>query len=761
MKRLKTIISLILVVMIPLSFSVHAAVQPQISATETVTRIREVETLRDTNSETYLLSDGTYECVVYAEDKYYLDDSQSLRLIDNSIAEVDTATDITSRQYKNTANAFDVYFSDSGTPEVNIIYNENGISFTPAVTASKKGVQAKPERSVMTVGKVENCTTLNELTSTGSNTVVYKNAFRDTDLVYVLENSALKEYIILNSANAPNEFSFMFTLDNVTMKNADGNAYFTAADGTTIFALDSLFAVDANGAITENLIYSSAPVANTNEVLITVTLNKEYISSSNRAFPVIIDPTVMISSTETADACVCSYTPNTNYQMATQLRTGYEPDYGIRRSYIKFNIPSSVPANCVTNATLDIEKLSGVAPTIRAYRCLSSWSSGTITWNNMPSFTAVYPSTASTEYREGSTWYTMNVTEVVSRWVDGSRPNFGFVIKDLTEDDPDHWTTLYSSDAPSPHKPELHITYSNASDNNDEGDDTYFLALENIYGFTTGEATLIMKLYSQVTNKFSSNSIYYNAWISSRLLGGMIYGNSASLSGSLSSFKWQDVAGSVFSGDEASYYTNTLGFTLSEYMQLKNILQNQHNNASYQNKGDFAHMQISLAARLACYLDIDGLASNIAGDDETISYLAGWLGDATLLTNGTTSFGNDDYIADLDAENIYRQIIQGRSITLASECYFSDLYTSTRAEIFTNYISYETIEYKVYYELIDKNIYYQIDMAAAEGDVISVKILQGLLEDEEYHQEMILTNYPDTYDFLYSVYNELNVLGDY
>ena len=32
---------------------------------------------------------------------------------------------------------------------------------------------------------------------------------------------------------------------------------------------------------------------------------------------------------------------------------------------------------------------------------------------------------------------------------------------------------------------------------------------------------------------------------------------------------------------------------------------------------------------------------------------------------------------------------------------------------------------------------------------------------EEYHQEMILTNYPDTYDFLYSVYNELNVLGDY
>ena len=339
MKRLKSVVSLFLVIVLSLSLSINVAAQPQISAAETVTRICEVETLRETNSETYLLSDGTYECVVYAEDKYYLDNSQSLRLIDNSITRVDATTYTTSGQYKNAANAFDVYFSDSGTPEVNIVYNENGISFTPVATASKKGVQTNQERSVMTVGKVENCTTLNELTTTGSNTVVYNNAFRDTDLVYVLENSALKEYIILNSANASNKFSFMFTLDNVRMQTADGNAFFTAADGATIFALDSLFAIDANGVVTENLGYSFAPIADTNKVVITVTLDEEYLSSSDRVFPVVIDPTIMISSTETADACVCSGYPNTNYRTATQLRTGYDTDYGIRRSYIKFNIP--------------------------------------------------------------------------------------------------------------------------------------------------------------------------------------------------------------------------------------------------------------------------------------------------------------------------------------------------------------------------------------------------------------------------------------
>ena len=461
MKSFTSVISLFLVFVLSLSSSINATAQSQSSAKETVTRLHEVETLRETNSETYLLSDGTYECVVFAEDKYYLDDSQTLQRIDNSIAKIDTATFTTSEQYKNTANAFDVYFSDSGTPEVNIVYNENGISFTPAVTTSKKGVQTNQERSVMTVGKVENCTTLNKLTTTGSNTVIYNNAFRDTDLVYVLENSALKEYIILNSANASNEFSFMFTLDNVTMQTADGSAYFTASDGETIFALDSLFAVDANGAITENLSYSFAPIADTNKVVITVILDEEYLSSSERAYPVVIDPTVMISSSDTADACVCSNTPNTNYQMSAQLRTGYEPDYGIRRSYIKFNIPNSVPAHSITNATLDIEKVSGVAPTMKAYLCMSPWSSSSITWKNQPSGTAnyIFGSSVSVPFRPGSSWYTMNVTEIVSYWVNGVYTNNGFFIKDINESDPDHWSTLYSSDADSPHKPELHIAY--------------------------------------------------------------------------------------------------------------------------------------------------------------------------------------------------------------------------------------------------------------------------------------------------------------
>lgn len=44
---------------------------------------------------------------------------------------------------------------------------------------------------------------------------------------------------------------------------------------------------------------------------------------------------------------------------------------------------------------------------------------------------------------------------MVNAWVDGNYMNYGFVLVDSVENDPDHWTTLYSSDADSPHKPEL------------------------------------------------------------------------------------------------------------------------------------------------------------------------------------------------------------------------------------------------------------------------------------------------------------------
>lgn len=468
MKKNRRILSLLLAVSLLFSSSalVSATGTAQTEEAEVV-RLGEVESLRETNSQTYLLSDGSYECVVYAEDKFYLDESDTLQLIDNSIKAETTALSTT---YTNTANVFDVTFSDSGAPEVSISLDGKSVTFSPLNASSGTGNHIVAEDCAALVGKVNYCQTLDTLTSTGSNTVTYEDAFTNTDLVYVLENHALKEYIILNSASAPNEFSFLFSMEGLTMQTVDGKTYFADEDGESVFGLADLFAIDAENALTEDVTYSFVPVKGTTNVIVTITLDEEYLTAPERVFPVVIDPSFIISSYETADTWVCSYYPDTNYYLSSYLRTGMDTDYGIRRSFIRFDIPSSIPEDGLLLALLDIEKSAGATPTIKAHRCIGDWTSSTLTWNNQPLYNTTheqsYSSTA-TLRSEGSTWYRMVVTDIVKSWTDGLRTNYGFAIVDSYEFDTDYWTTFYSSDADSPHKPELYIYYTETPEDPD------------------------------------------------------------------------------------------------------------------------------------------------------------------------------------------------------------------------------------------------------------------------------------------------------
>lgn len=146
-------------------------------------------------------------------------------------------------------------------------------------------------------------------------------------------------------------------------------------------------------------------------------------------------------------------------------------------------------------------------------------------------------------------------------------------------------------------------------------------------------------------------------------------------------------------------------------------------------------MQYSLAARLAYKLNQDGILSNIytLSGNENVSYLSGWLGDATLINEeGITSFGNDDYMADLDAENIFREINGDEASITAINSYYNSFSggSSNRATIFKSHLSYSTVESKVLSEL-NKTL------------------------------DQVKTSYPDTYDFLMSLKDSLAEIDHY
>ncbi len=293
--------------------------------------------------------------------------------------------------------------------------------------------------------------------------------------------------------------------------------------------------------------------------------------------------------------------------------------------------------------------------------------------------------------------------------------------------------------------------------------DTYFDKLQSLFGFSYEEAHLIRTLYEKIDNLFPLENYMQKAWRCARLLSEFSY----------DSFSFNDVAGSLTNQENRkAYFMSSLGYTESEYNTLKSALIDNHNDT---NVIDFTHLQYSLAARLAYTLNEDDDWSNLGTQiytgnwgiysDEDISYLGGWLGDAVLSNfygAGQPAMKNDDYMADLDAENIYRLIMQGNSSIDAINSYYSNMNASnTRANIFLQYIPYSTVKQKIFYELIDADLYVYMTNASNQGDIYMTRYWLNLINDEQYHFNEIKSRYPDTYDFLMSLNDRLLTMAHY
>lgn len=123
---------------------------------------------------------------------------------------------------------------------------------------------------------------------------------------------------------------------------------------------------------------------------------------------------------------------------------------------------------------------------------------------------------------------------------------------------------------------------------------------------------------------------------------------------------------------------------------------------------------------------------------------------------------NDDYMSDLDAENVYRLLLQGYTSIDAMNVYYSNMNASnTRADMFLQYIPYSTVKQKIFYELIDAQLYIFLSNASSQGDIYMTNYWLNLINDEEYHFNEIKSKYSDTYDFLMSLNDRLPTIKHY
>jgi len=161
----------------------------------------------------------------------------------------------------------------------------------------------------------------------------------------------------------------------------------------------------------------------------------------------------------TADACVDSDHPNTNYGSINSLFVRNEAGH-LAIAFVKFDIPD-LTGKVIQSATLSLylSTWDGDTNPCLPVCCLDeSWSESTVTWNTQPNYRAIpHPSTC-VGYTEG--WVSFDVTELVKLWYNGMQTNYGLEIRWASGTD--YQRNFYSKEAVGgTYRPQLQIIYNN------------------------------------------------------------------------------------------------------------------------------------------------------------------------------------------------------------------------------------------------------------------------------------------------------------
>ena len=294
--------------------------------------------------------------------------------------------------------------------------------------------------------------------------IAYNKIAPGVNLEYILSGEELKENIILSNAASNKTFVYNCKTEGLTPELRNNAIYFKNSSGEEILYIHAPFMYDANGVYSDKVIMN---LENTeNGYKISIKADDNWLLEENRMYPVVIDPVIStpITYKDIKDAKVCSNYPTSNFRDTATLSTGYGNNTGDNRSFIRFTLPSINTADIIVDAQMALVPYESDSQKkqINMHEVLSDWDSGTITWNNRPSYTAAVEDYTVFKDKQGE-MIQFNITNLVRDWYNGS-PNYGVMIKDSIEES--LYTEYFSSDCAAAYaeaRPRIFITYINAS----------------------------------------------------------------------------------------------------------------------------------------------------------------------------------------------------------------------------------------------------------------------------------------------------------
>jgi len=120
----------------------------------------------------------------------------------------------------------------------------------------------------------------------------YKDIFDDTDLVFDIRSSQLKETLVLKSHQDGFSIKYLLKLDNLELtEKEDGLFQLENEDGDCVFEIEPFYMYDQQGLYSYEIAVLYQKVSDS-EYLFTITPSASWLKNESIKYPVEIDPTV-------------------------------------------------------------------------------------------------------------------------------------------------------------------------------------------------------------------------------------------------------------------------------------------------------------------------------------------------------------------------------------------------------------------------------------------------------------------------------------
>jgi YD repeat-containing protein len=315
--------------------------------------------------------------------------------------------------------------------------------------------------------------------------MVYRDALPDVDLAYVARPTGLKELLILKRRGAAASYDFDIDVpEGMTLRESGDGAVDVVRDGETVFRFDAPFAFDGDRGHDDERVDPDrhAALRVQGDQSLRLEIDDSWLADEDRAFPVIVDPTITYieGSARIAGAVADTYlsadNSTTSYGTAGVLAAGYGLNGNTyahdHRSLLRFDVAAAVPADSIVfnaelalygerkeNANLGSLRVREVA---RSWTEAASWSryDGTNAWTTAGGDVTSY---ASRGIQAGTSWnYFRDLQPLVERWVQGTSPNNGLLVERCCGA-PDNVYEFTSSNGAQAQWPVLQIWYAQRS----------------------------------------------------------------------------------------------------------------------------------------------------------------------------------------------------------------------------------------------------------------------------------------------------------